>query len=48
MTAISYGILRVTTRETDLAVIAAFSLASIVMTFASVQFGLDVAASILS
>lgn len=48
MTAIVYGFVRATARESDLAVITAFSVAGIVLTLASVHFGLDVGTGILS
>jgi hypothetical protein len=48
MTAIVYGFVRATTRESDFVVIAAFSLAGIVLTLAAAQLGLDVGTAILS
>jgi len=46
MIALACSIVRATTRESDLAVIAAFSLVGIVLTLALVHFGLDVGTGI--
>jgi hypothetical protein len=48
MTAIVYGFVRATARDSDFAVIAAFSLTGFVMTLASAHFGIDISAGILS
>jgi hypothetical protein len=48
MTAIVYGFVRATTRESNLVVITAFCIAGIVLTLASAHFGLDVDRGILS
>ncbi len=46
MTAIVYSFVRATTRESDLAIVAAFSLAGVVLTLALLHFGLDMGSSI--
>lgn len=48
MTAIVYDFVQATSRVSDLAVIAAFSLAGVVLTLVSSHFGLDISAGILS
>ncbi len=42
MTAIVYSFVRAATRESDLALVTAFSLAGVVLTLALIHFGIDV------